>query len=158
MCSANNDFELGCTNRVTMDIQEKPGSEPVYSKPYKASAEQRATMKRIVSEWKEAGIATETSSQYVSPCLLVTKEDGSSRLVVDYRHLNKNTVRMNFPLPNLDDGLEELYGTSIFATLDLAHGFQMPLTESAKEKTAFITPDETGQFEQAMFGLMNAPF
>ena len=159
MCSAMNDLELGSTPLITMDIQEKPGSEPVCSKPYKASAEQRQIMKKIVREWKEAGLVTETDSEYASPCLLVLKADGTSRLVVDYRRLNKNTTRMNFPLPNIDDGLETISGATIFATLDLAQGYlQIPLTEDAKRKTAFITPDETGQFERAMFGLMNAPF
>lgn len=159
MCSAKNDFELGCTNTIEIDIQEKPGREPFYSKPYKASAQQRTIMKQIVGEWKEAGIVTETSSMYASPCLRVQKEDGSWHLVVDYRRLNKNTVRTNFPLSIVDDGLEELHGATIFATLDLAHGYlQMPLTEQAKKKTAFITPNETGQFERAMFGLMNGAF
>ena len=116
-------------------------------------------MKTIVRDWKQAGIVTDTDSAYASPCLLVGKSDGSSRLVVDYRKLNKQTVRINFPLANIDDGLEDLHGATIFAVLDLAHGYlQMPLTERAKEKTAFITPDDTGQFERAIFGLMNAPF
>lgn len=159
MCSAMSDDELGCTDFIAMDIQEKPGSEPVYSKPYKASAAQRETMKKIVREWKEAGIVKDTNSAYASPCLLVQKADGTPRLVIDYRKLNKNTIRMNFPMPSVDDGLEEVHGSTIFAILDLAHGYlQIPLTESAKEKTAFITPDDTGQFERAMFGLMNAPF
>ena len=151
-----NDSELGCTHLIKMDIQEKPGSEPVCCKPYKTSAEQRQIMRRIVREWKEAGLVTETDSEYASPCLLVAKGDGTSRLVVDYRRLNKNTVRVNFPLPNIDDGLECISGATIFATLDLAHGYlQIPLTDEAKRKTAFITPDETGQFEHASFGLMN---
>ncbi|CAB0032348.1 unnamed protein product [Trichogramma brassicae] len=159
VCCSRSDRELGCTNYVEMDIIETADATPVYSKPYKASAKQREEMKSIVGEWKAAGIVTETQSPYASPCLLVDKPDGSKRLVVDYRRLNKNTVRMNFPLPNIDDGLEELHGANIFAILDLAQGYlQIPLTERAKEKTAFITPDETGQFERAMFGLMNAPF
>ena len=154
-----NDLELRSTHLITMDIREKPGSEPVCSKPYKASAEQRQIMKKIVREWKEAGLVTETDSEYASPCLLVLKADGTSKLVVDYRRLNKNTTRINFPLPNIDDGLEAISGATIFAILDMAQGYlQIPLTEDAKRKTAFITPDETGQFERAMFGLMNAPF
>ncbi|CAB0038971.1 unnamed protein product, partial [Trichogramma brassicae] len=159
VCCSRTDKELGCTDYIEMDIVEKADAVPVYSKPYKASAKQRETMKNIIGEWKAAGIVKETQSPYASPCLLVDKADGSQRLVVDYRRLNKNTVRMNFPLPNVDDGLEELHGAKMFAILDLAQGYlQIPLSERAKEKTAFITPDDTGQFERAMFGLMNAPF
>lgn len=106
-----------------MDIVKKPNSEPVYSRPYKASAQQRETMRKIVGDWKAAGIVTETSSSYASPCLLVEKEDRAPRLVVDYRRLNKNTVCMNFPLQNDDDGLEELHGAEGFAVLDLACGY-----------------------------------
>ena len=159
VCCSKRDTELGCTNLIEMDIIEKPGSSPVYSKPYKTSIEQRAIMRKIVRDWKSQGIVTETNSEYASPCILVKKSDGTHRLVVDYRRLNKNTVRMNFPIPSIDDGLEEINGAKIFAILDLAQGFlQIPLKDSAKEKTAFITPDETGQFERAMFGLMNSPF
>lgn len=159
MCSAKTDFELGCTSYIEMDIVEKSNCEPVQCKPYKASAEQREIMRGIVKGWKAAGLVKETNSSYASPCLLVQKADGTWRLVVDYRRLNKNTVRINFPLQRVDDGLENLHGARIFAILDLARGYlQIPLTEQAKEKTAFITPDETGQFERAIFGLMNAPF
>ena len=66
---------------------------------------------------------------------------------------------MNFPLPNVDAGLENLNVANIFIELYLAHGYlQVPLSEKAKAKTAFITPDDTGQLERAIFGLMNAPF
>ena len=123
ICTAMNNSELGCTHLIKMDIQEKPGSEPVCCKPYKTSAQQRQIMRKIVREWKEAGLLTETDSEYASPCLLVAKGDGTSRLLVDYRRLNKNTVRMNFPLPNLDDGIECISGATIFATLDLARGY-----------------------------------
>lgn len=137
--------ELGCTHLIEMDIQEKPGSIPPYSKPFKASAEQREIMSTKVGEWKALKIAKETNGKYASPCILVKNADGTYRLVTDYRRLNKNTIRMNFPLPNIDDGLEELFGAVIFIVLDLKQGYlQIPLTETAKEKTAFITPDETG--------------
>lgn len=87
------------------------------------------------------------------------KSDGTYRMVVYYRRLNKNTDRMNFPLPNIDDGLEELHESVIFVVLDLAQRYlQIPLSERGKEKTAFITPEEAGQFERSMFDLMSAPF
>lgn len=158
-CFAMNVTELGCTHLLKMDIQLKPGSEPPYSKPYPTNNEKREIIKDKVREWKENKIVKETSAAYASPCVLIMKSDGTHRLVIDYRKLNNMTVRMNFPLPNIDDGLEKLHGATIFAILDFALGYlQMPLTDEAKEKTAFITQDETGQFERAIFGLMNAPF
>jgi len=112
-----------------------------------------------VGEWKQKGIVTETNSPYASPVLLIKKKSGESRLVVDYRRLNAQTERVHYPLPNIDEYMEVLNGNKIFAVLDLAHGYlQVPLKKDARSKTAFITPDGTGEFTRAVFGLMNAPF
>lgn len=158
-CIAKNIYEIGKTDVVEMKIEENPNSAPVVCKPYRATNEDRQKIKKIVEEWKDAGIVQETNSSYASPVLLVTKKNGESRLVVDYRKLNAQTKRINFPLPNLDDHLHLLKNSKIFTTLDLAHGYlQMPLSRESREKTAFITPDETGEFTRTMFGLMNAPF
>ncbi|GBO16207.1 Retrovirus-related Pol polyprotein from transposon 17.6 [Araneus ventricosus] len=155
---ALNISELGSTNLAKMDIKEVEGSKPVCMKPYKMNAPERAAIKEIVREWRENGIVSDTRSPYASPVLLVKKKTGQNRLVIDYRHLNSQTIKDKFPLPKLDDLLEQLHDYSFFTTLDLAHGYlQIPLAENAKQKTAFITPDETGQFERMIFGLTNAP-
>lgn len=158
-CIATNIKEIGCTKLIEMDIVEVENSKPVCMKPYKASYQEREDIKGIVKEWKEAGIVRETASPYASPVLLVKKKTGESRLVVDFRRLNSQTIRMNFPLPSIDDHLAMLSKTNFYSVLDLAHGYlQVPLSEAAKGKTAFITPDETGEFERMIFGLTNAPF
>ena len=159
MCVAFDESEIGCTNLIEMDIIEKPGSAPVRCKPYKANPQQRKIIREIVGKWKKDGIVTETKSPYASPVVLVKKKDGSWRLCIDFRRLNNNTVRMNYPIPSIEDGLQELRGAEWFIELDLFSGYlHMKLTPEPKAKTAFITPDETGQCERAMFGLMNAPF
>lgn len=140
-----------------MEIKEEPGSAPVASRPYRTSLEECNSIKQIVNEWREQGIVTDTRPPYASPVLLVKKKNGEQRLVVDFRRLNAQTVKEHYPLPNIDDQLENLAGSKIFAVLDLAHGYlQVPLTEEAK-KTACVTPDETGKFERMIFGLANAP-
>lgn len=157
-CFATNLSELGCTHLATMDIKEKPGSGPIASRPYKTNAMERETIKSIVADWREHGIVTDTHSPYASPVLLVKKKTGEERLVVDYRRLNQQTVKDHYPLPNIDEQLELLSEAKLFTVLDLAHGYlQIPLSKEAKEKTAFITPDDTGQFERLMFGLTNGP-
>ncbi|UYV75621.1 hypothetical protein LAZ67_13000776 [Cordylochernes scorpioides] len=119
---------------------------------------ERETIREIVREWQDNGIVTETRSPYASPVLLVRKKTGDHRLVVYYRRLNIQTVKDKFPLPRIDKLLEGLRNAKFFTTLDLAHGYlQIPLTEKAKLKTTFITPDDTGQFERMIFGLANAP-
>lgn len=151
--------ELGCTDLVQMDIHVKPNSNPVYGKPYRASESERAEIRKIVGEYKRIGAVRETNSAYASPAFLVKKKNGESRLVVDFRKLNLQTERTHFPLPNIDEHLALISDAKLFITLDLAHGYlQVPLTEDAISKTAFITPDETGEFTRVMFGLMNAPF
>ena len=158
-CFASNIFELGCTNEIEMKIQLKPGVVPKSSKPYKKSLKEREIMKEIVNEWKTAGIVRETNSPYLSPCILTYKKDGSPRLIVDYRFINSYTIPMPFPIPSMDEYLEILHGSCMFAVLDLSHGYlQMPLSEDSKQYTGFITPDDTGEFNCAMFGLMNAPY
>ena len=157
-CFAMSMSELGCTNLTEMNIVEREGSKPVASRPYKTSAEEREEIGRIVKEWKEHGIVTETRSPYASPVLLVKKKTGEKRLVVDYRRLNQQTIQDKYPLPKIDDQLERIAEGKLFTVLDLAHGYlQVPLAEEAKQKTAFITSDESGQFERMVFGLTNAP-
>ncbi|CAI6357143.1 unnamed protein product [Macrosiphum euphorbiae] len=156
-CFAFNLGELGCTTEIQMDIVDN--GQPVVCKLYRASASERETISRIVREWKDEGIVTETKSSYASPVLLVSKKNGDATLVVDYRKLNSQTVRKVFPTPNLDEHLEKLHGAKIFTILDLASGYlQVPLTEASKEKTAFTTPSESGKFERMVFGLINEPY
>ncbi|UYV74435.1 DYNC1H1, partial [Cordylochernes scorpioides] len=143
-CFALGMEELGCTDVTKMDIKEVDGSKPVCLRPYKTTASEREAIREIVREWKDNGIVTETRSPYASPVLLVRKKTGDHRLVVDYRRLNIQTVKDKFPLPRIDDLLEGLRNAKFFTTLDLAHGYlQIPLTDKAKLKTAFITPDDT---------------
>lgn len=157
MCFASQLDELGCAP-TEMKIEEFPGSKPVQLKPYRTSAGERQKIKEIVKEWKEAGIVTETDSEYASPVILLKKKTGDHRLVVDYRRLNLQTKRVNYPLPDIDTILEKLRGGKLYTILDLAHGYmQIPLDEESKKKTAFITEDDTGQFERMPFGVKNGP-
>lgn len=73
--------------------------------------------------------------------------------------MNNQTVRMNFPLSNIDDHVTILSNFTLYTILDLAHGYlQIPLSEASKNETAFITPDEMGEFQRMIFDLTNLPF
>jgi len=101
---------------------------------------------------------SDTHSPYASPAFLVPKADGTSRCVVDFRRLNLQTKKEHYPLPLIDEMLARIGDAKIFISLDLMQGYlQIPIHPDSKEKTAFITPDETGQFERMIFGLTNAP-
>jgi len=149
--------ELGCTPLMTMDINEVPGSRPLVCRPYKTSAEDQKEIAEIVGEWKKCGIVEEMQSPYASPVLLVKQSGGKHRLCVDYRRLNKQTLRHNFPLPDMGEQLGSLATVSLFAQLDLASGYlQIPLTPEAAAKTALIIADTAGQFARMPFGLSGA--
>ena len=77
---------------------------------------------------------------------------------MDYRKLNRVTIKESYPLPRIDDTLDALAGARCFSTLDLASGYwQVGLTEDAKEKTAFVTSQGLHQYKVLPFGLCNAP-
>lgn len=112
----------------------------------------------MVSELLQNGIVQPSSSSYASPVVLVRKKTGDYRLCIDYRALNKKTVRENYPMPLIDDQLDVLAGHQYYTTLDLASGYyQIPIREEDKYKTAFVTPDGHFEFTRMPFGLANAP-
>lgn len=141
-----------------MDIVEVTGSDPVRQRPYRTSPSDRQAITHILDEWRSAGIISDSTSPYASPVLLVNKGTESKRLCVDYRRLNQQTLDQPYPMPDIDELLSHLAEGHIFSTLDLSNGFlQIPLSEEAKNKTAFVTEETTAKFERMPFGLKGAP-
>jgi len=141
-----------------MTIVEEKGSSPVAARPYRVSSTERKEIADIIEEWKRTGVIRETSSPYASPVLLVGKKDGTKILCVDYRHLNRQTRAEPYPMANVDNQLSALSAGRMFVIMDLTSGYlHSPMSSESKEKTAFITPDTTAQFERMTFGLRNAP-
>lgn len=155
---AKNLSELGCTDVLTMDISEYPGSVPVNSKPFRTSPSDRKIIAGILQEWRDHGIISDSESPYASPVILVNKSTGEKRLCIDYRKLNKQTICRPYPMPDIDSQLSILSGGNIFTALDLSNGYlQIPLTKEAQDKTAFVTEEETAKFNRMPFGLCDAP-
>lgn len=144
-------------NTGELEIRLKDPNKCVERRPYRLSPIEREKVRDIVNELLEHNIIRESKSPFSSPIILVKKKNGKDRMCVDYRELNRNTLRDHYPLPIISDQIDQLAGGLYFSTFDMAAGFhQIPISESSVEKTAFVTPDGMYEYLAMPFGLSNA--
>ena len=135
-----------------------PGSQPCARAPYRLSYAELDELKKQIDELLSKGHIRPSTSEYASPVLFVRKKDGSSRMCVDYRALNKQTKRNRYPLPRIDDLLDRLHASTIFSKIDLRSGYhQVKVAEADIHKTAFTTRYGLYEFTVLPFGLTDAP-
>ncbi|KAJ9524855.1 hypothetical protein QJQ45_003021 [Haematococcus lacustris] len=125
---------------------------------YRMSQDEHAELKKQVQDLLAKGMIEPSSSPFAAPILFVKKKSGELRMCLDYRQLNKITIRDQYPLPRIDDLFDKLSGCTVFSSLDLQAGYnQIRTTPEDVPKTAFRTPDGHYQFKVLSFGLCNAP-
>ncbi|XP_066258249.1 uncharacterized protein [Euwallacea similis] len=156
-CFAQSPAELGTINGTEFSIT-LTSKQSIYYKPYRLSEKEKEIMREQINELLNAGIVQASHSSFASPAILVKKPNGDHRLCIDYRKLNAITVKDRYPLPNIEDLINQLGGYKYFSSLDMKQGYyQIPLNKESIDKTAFITPDGQYEFLRLPFGLCNAP-
>lgn len=145
-------------DRETKHRIETGDSQPVAFPYYRMSPAELESLKLELDNLIEKGFIRPSKSPWASPVLFVRKKDGSLRLCVDYRALNNLTVKHKFPIPRVDDLLDQLSGAMVFSKLDLASGYyQIAMEPQDIAKTAFRTKYGQYEFTVMPFGLTNAP-
>ena len=143
---------------VDHEIDTTPGAAPPHKSPYRLSTAELDEMRRQIDALLEQGWIRPSSSPYGAPILFIPKKDGKWRMCIDYRALNKITVKNRYPLPKVDELMDRLHGAQYFTKIDLSSGYhQIRVRESDIHKTAFVS--RYGSFEYLVmpFGLCNAP-
>ena len=139
----------------TVDVGDTP---PIRQHPYRVPLAMRDTVRKEIDKMLELGAIQPSSSPWASLVVLVEKKDGDVRFCVDYRKVNQVAKFDAYPMPRVEDVLEEVGPAKYISTLDLVRGYwQVPMAEDSKEKTAFTTPFGLYEFNVMPFGLHTAP-
>ncbi|GJR15667.1 putative reverse transcriptase domain-containing protein [Tanacetum coccineum] len=143
---------------VEFQIDLIPGAAPLARAPYRLAPSEMKELSEQLQELSDKGFISPSSSLWGALVLFVKKKDGSFRMCIDYRELNKLTVKNRYPLPRIDDLFDQLQGSSIYSKIDLRSGYhQLRVREQDIPKTAFRTRYGHYEFQVMPFGLTNAP-
>nr|ABD28293.1 RNA-directed DNA polymerase (Reverse transcriptase); Zinc finger, CCHC-type; Peptidase aspartic, active site; Retrotransposon gag protein [Medicago truncatula] len=143
---------------VEFSIDLVPGTKPVSMAPYRMSASELSELKKQLEDLLEKKFVRPSVSPWGAPVLLVKKKDGSMRLCIDYRQLNKVTIKNRYPLPRIDDLMDQLVGARVFSKIDLRSGYhQIKVKDEDMQKTAFRTCYGHYEYKVMPFGVTNAP-
>ena len=154
---AKSDADLGKTHLVTAHI-ETGDAPPIKQSPYCLPFSQRKLVEEHIQKMLDAGIIQPSQSPWAAPIVIVGKKDGTKRFCVDYRALNKVTVKNSHPLPRIDDILASLDGAKYFTCLDLRSGYwQIPVDPRSRDKLAFTCFLGTFSPLSMPFGICNGP-
>ncbi|GJR69463.1 putative reverse transcriptase domain-containing protein [Tanacetum coccineum] len=131
---------LPLVREIEFCIDLIPGASPVVRSPYRLAPSEMLELSNQLKELQEKGFIRPSHSPWGAPVLFVKKKDGSMRMCIDYRELNKLTIKNRYPLPRIDDLFDQLQGACCFSKIDLRSGYhQLRVREEDIPKTAFRT-------------------
>ncbi|GJS56910.1 putative reverse transcriptase domain-containing protein [Tanacetum coccineum] len=144
--------------QVEFQINLIPRAAPVARTPYRLAPSEMQELSNQLQELADRGFIRPSTSPWGAPILFVKKKDGSFRMCIDYRELNKLTIKNRYPLPRIDDLFDQLQGSSVYSKIDLRSGYhQLRVRDEDIPKTAFRTRYGHYEFQVMPFGLTNAP-
>lgn len=133
------------------------GASPPPPRRYKLSPREKAEVENHVSALLKKGLAQPSTSPYGAPVLFVPKPDGTLRMVIDYRALNRLTVKDSYPIPQISELIDQLRDAKVFSALDLTQGYyQLKIAPEDVPKTAFTTPIGLYEYKVLPMGLSNS--
>ncbi|GJZ62706.1 putative nucleotidyltransferase, ribonuclease H [Tanacetum coccineum] len=139
-------------------IELVPGAIPVRKSPYRLAPSEMEELSGQLKELQDKGFIRPSLSPWGAPVLYVKKKDGSFRMCIDYRELNKLTIKNRYPLPRIDDLFDQLQGSQYFSKIDLRSGYhQLRVHEDDIPKTVFRTRYGYFEFTVMPFVLTNTP-
>nr|GEY69997.1 putative reverse transcriptase domain-containing protein [Tanacetum cinerariifolium] len=139
-------------------LEDVPGAAPVARAPYRLAPSGMKDLTEQLKELSDKGFIRPSSLPWGAPVLFVKKKDGSFWMFIDYRELNKLTVKNRYPLPRINDLFDQIRGSSVYSKIDLRSGYQqLRVREEDIPKTAFRTRYGYYEFQVMPFGLINAP-
>ena len=145
------------TNVIYHDV-DVGDAKPIKQHPYRLNPSKAKYLHEEVKYLLDNDLIEPSKSNWSSPCILVPKPDGSYRMCTDYRKVNNVTKTDTFPIPRIDDCIDRVGKAKYVTKFDLLKGFwQVPLTDRAREISAFVTPDGLFQYKVMPFGMKNSP-
>ena len=149
------------TNLIEHDV-DVGDSAPIKQHPYRVSPMKRELLDKEVQYMLENDIIEESQSNSSSPCILVPKHGGGFRfctfVLIDFRKVNDKTKSDSFHIPRIADFIYQICNAKFVGTFDMLKGYwQVPLTQRAREISAFVTPSGLYQYKVMLFGMKNAP-
>eukprot|EP00253_Pinus_taeda_P028520 PITA_28520 len=143
---------------IDFTIELVPGAAPVSRAPYRMSVLEFTELKMQLQELLEKNYIHPSVSPWGAPVLFVKKKDGTLRMCIDYKQLNKLTIKNKYPLPRIDELFDQVKGATVFSKIDLRSGYhQIRIKDEDIAKTTFRTRYGHYEFVVLPFGLTNAP-